>query len=127
MIISFIVEATSIITNFYLNPSYVFIGHSLSMNFLWIYIMITLSEGLDFPLSAWLGLVGIIIFILGLLIDNEIIIIHVFGFDKNTRNAIILRAKKEEEDSQIKGLEDAGHILMIDKKASMETTKKSIE
>ena len=54
-------------------------------------------------------------------------IIHVFGFDKNTRNAIILRAKKEEEDSQIKGLEDAGHILMIDKKASMETTKKSIE
>ena len=127
MIISFIVEATSIITNFYLNPSYVFIGHSLSMNFLWIYIMISLSEGLDFPLSAWLGLVGIIIFILGLLIDNEIIIIHVFGFDKNTRNAIILRAKKEEEDSQIEGLEDAGHILMIDKKASMETTKKSIE
>ena len=127
MIISFIVEATSIITNFYLNPSYVFIGHSLSMNFLWIYIMITFSEGLDFPLSAWLGLVGIIIFILGLLIDNEIIIIHVFGFDKNTRNAIILRAMKEEEDSHIEGLEDVGHISMIDKRASMETPKKSIE
>lgn len=127
MVISFIVETTSILTNFYLNPGYVFIGHSLSMNCLWIYIMIQYSEGLDFPLAAWLGFIGIILFILGLLIDNEIIIIHVFGFDKNTRNAIILRAMKEEEDSHIEGLEDVGHISMIDKRGSMETQKKSIE
>ena len=127
MVISFIVETTSILTNFYLNPGYVFIGHSLSMNCLWIYIMIQYSEGLDFPLAAWLGFIGIILFILGLLIDNEIIIIHVFGFDKNTRNAIILRAMKEEEDSHIERLEDVGHISMIDKRGSMETQKKSIE
>lgn len=45
-----------------------------------------------------LQLVGFIILVAGTLVYNEIVVIPWYGFDTNTRAAILARKKKEEAD-----------------------------
>ena len=101
-ITNFLEELFIVLTNYYLFPSYVCTSNSSSSFVMWIilelYILASLSKVLTkeelniFLTQSFVSGIGIIVFMIGILLYNEIIIIYVCGMDKNTKKEISSRA-----------------------------------
>jgi hypothetical protein len=67
----------------------------------WIVSLATGAEHLD-PLQTPLQLIGFVLLVSGTLVYNEIVVIHYWGFDQNTKAAI---AKREKQAGLLEGRE----------------------
>ena len=109
---NFFEELFLILTNYYISPSYVCTANSTSSFVIWImlvsYILATFSDTKEnlkiYLIQLVISGIGIIIFMIGVLLYNEIIIVHICGMEKNTKREISLKAATtlENDDTFVK-------------------------
>ena len=71
----------------------------------------------------WLQILGHIFIVCGTLIYNEIVIIHAYGMDRNTKDEIIKRASDVEEKERISILQ----VQLVESQAVPNNTKTTTE
>jgi drug/metabolite transporter (DMT)-like permease len=71
----------------------------------WIFFLAFKIPGVKQETFSWLQLFGFILLVLGTLVYNEIIVLHTWGFDKNTKAAL---AKKQSDATSLLDSNDNG-------------------
>lgn len=109
---NFFEELFLVLTNYYISPSYVCTANSTSSFVIWImlvsYILATFSDTKEnlkiYLIQLVISGIGNIIFMIGVLLYNEIIIVHICGMEKNTKREISLKAATtlENDDTFVK-------------------------
>lgn len=94
-------EATLEMIFFYLNPNYIYLSEIFAILLVWIIEMINVSVPTFFSNYRWSNLTGFFIVLLGALLYNEIIILYVCNFERNTKKEIKARASDTEEEIEI--------------------------
>jgi drug/metabolite transporter (DMT)-like permease len=72
---------------------------------IWIFFLAFKIPGVKQETFSWLQLFGFILLVLGTLVYNEIIVLHTWGFDKNTKAAL---AKKQSHATSLLDSNDNG-------------------
>ena len=72
---------------------------------IWIFFLAFKIPGVKQETFSWLQLFGFILLVIGTLVYNEIIVIHKWGFDKNTKAAL---AKKQNHGTSLLDSNDNG-------------------
>ena len=72
---------------------------------IWIFFLAFKIPGVKQETFSWLQLFGFILLVIGTLVYNEIIVIHKWGFDKNTKAAL---AKKQSQATSLLDSNDNG-------------------
>jgi len=72
---------------------------------IWIFFLAFKIPGVKQETFSWLQLFGFILLVIGTLVYNEIIVIHKWGFDKNTKAAL---AKKQNHGTSLLDTNDNG-------------------
>ena len=84
------------LTNFYYKPTTRSVSDTISSFFEWIFAFCLTDQASRHGALAIIGIViGYIIIIFAAVLYNELIILNVFGFAKNTKIEVIQRGEKE--------------------------------
>ena len=94
------------LTNFYFSPTHRSVSDTLSSLFYWVYTLITnnSSEKEYKGYQYVLPVIGYIVMMFGCLVYHEILILFVFGFEKNTKQEVAKRS--DEENKAFEGFDE---------------------